>query len=750
MQKLHSIKIWFKNIPANLRSFHTRVVEKSKNENKSVFSVGLKETAISLRKPAKYFVIFCIAGLIIVPIATYLYFVRDLSSKEKILSRKNEGVILLDRNSEPFFAFYDARTKKTIPYSDISEDLRNAIVSVEDRNFYTHRGVSPTSVIRAVLTNLQEQEISIGGSTITQQLVKNALLSPDRNFLRKYQELILALDIERRYSKEDILEMYINTAYFGENAFGAETAANAYFGKSAQDLTLAESALLAGILPAPSAYSPISGSRERAFARQEVVLDEMRKQGYISDEEYNTALNEKISFNPQAEDLNVVAPHFAIMVKDQLIEKYGEQKVAQSGFIVTTTLDLEYQKYAEEVVAAQVARLRGNDATNGAAVILDPKTGEIIALVGSHDWFDEENGKINMTLRPRQPGSSFKPIIYAAALDEKVITPATVLEDEAVTFGSYKPRNYDNRFRGDVLARFALANSLNIPAIHVLDRLGLEKAIDFAENMGITTLNKETDYGLPFVLGSAEVPLAEMTSAYAVFASGGELAERTTILKIEDKNKREVFRFEPSLTRVLGRGVSFQISSILSDNAARAETFGGSLTISRPAAVKTGTTEDYKDALTLGYTPQVVVGVWVGNNDNTPMDSVAGSLGAAPIWRQLMEYYLRGKTIERFAKPINIDQQEVCRENGLKALSATSSAYMEYFLPGTVPRGNCTEENLTPSPSENPTPTPTNQPVDTPVPTTIQAQEPTSTPVIPEPTATPTLTPTLIPPSPTI
>lgn len=728
MQKLQKFKTWVKAVPINLKLFHKRVVEKSQRENKNVWTVGAKQAAISLRKPAKYFLIFCITSFILIPILTYLYFVRDLSSKEKIINRNNAGVILLDRSGEAFFTFYSARTKEPTNYDEIPQDLREAVIAVEDKNFYTHQGVSPTAVVRAVVTNIEEGELAIGGSTLTQQLVKNTLLSQDKNFLRKYQELILALELERRYSKEDILEMYLNTAYFGEDAFGIKSAANAYFGKKVEDLTLAESALLAGILQAPSALSPISGNTERAFERQKIVLSEMRKQGYITDEEYEEAINEEVAFNPQTEDINVVAPHFALMVKNQLIDEYGEQKVAQSGFIVTTTLDLDLQKYAEGVVLNQVTRLRANDATNGAAVVLDPKTGEIVALVGSHDWFDDENGKINMAIRPRQPGSSFKPIVYAAALNEKEITPATELKDEPVTFGSYKPRNYDNKFRGEVLARFALANSLNIPALHVLERIGVKEAINFAENLGITTLDDKKDYGLAFVLGSAEVPLTEMTSAYGVFASGGELAERTTILKIQDKNKKEVFVHEPSLTRVLGRGVSFQISSILSDNSARQETFGNSLTISRPAAVKTGTTEEYKDALTIGYTPQVVVGVWVGNNDNTPMDSVAGSLGAAPIWRQLMENYLRGKTVERFIKPTNVDQQEVCKENGLKALSATSSAYIEYFLPGTVPKGNCTEENITPSPESSPTPSPTNRPESTHTPTpTSQQQNPTPT-----------------------
>lgn len=684
-----------------LKNIHFEISQKAINEDKRMLTIVFYELwRVSKRPILSIFIAFMVL-LIVTPVATYLYFVRDISSKDKIINRKDSGIILLDRQGEPFFTFYDGRTKETITYDAIPDSMKQAVIAVEDKNFYTHPGVSISSVVRAALTNLQSQEILIGGSTITQQLVKNTLLSPDRNFLRKYQELILALELDRKYSKNDILDMYLNTVYFGEDAFGVESASRAYFGKSATDLTIAESALLAAVLPAPSALSPISGNNQRAFERQAVVLSEMEKQGYITNEEKNQALSEEIRFNPQRDELNIIAPHFALMVKEQLIEMYGEQKVARSGFTVTTTLDRDLQEYSENTVAAQVQRLTPNNTSNGAAVVLEPTTGEIMTLVGSHDWFSEENGKINMALAPRQPGSSFKPLVYAAALNDKVITPATELEDQEITFeGDYTPRNYDNRFRGDVLVRYALANSLNIPAVHVIEKIGVIRALEFAEQMGITTLSDPSNYGLSLVLGSAEIPLIEMTSAFGAFATEGELAKRTTILTILDKNGKEVYRHAPERKRVLGRGVSFQISSILSDASARATTFGNALTISRPAAVKTGTTEEYRDALTIGYTPQIVVGVWVGNNDTTPMDAVAGSLGAAPIWRQIIEQSLKDKPIVRFVKPSNIDQESVCRENGLRAVGATSSAYTEYFLPGTVPRGVCRTVEPTPSPQE--------------------------------------------------
>ncbi|HRN96716.1 MAG TPA: transglycosylase domain-containing protein, partial [Candidatus Levybacteria bacterium] len=589
---------------------------------------------------------------------------------------------------------------------------------------------------------IRNESLSQGGSTISQQLVKNTLLTQDKNFLRKYQELFLAIEIDRRYSKEDILEMYLNTSYFGEGAFGIQDAARTYFSKDAKDLTLAESALMAAILPAPSALSPITGNQERAFMRQKLVLQLMQDQGYITEEERLAAEKEEITFNPSTEALNVAAPHFALMVKDELIKEYGEQKVAGSGFVVKTTLDLEGQEYAQEVVENQVTRLARNKVTNGAAVVMDPKTGEILALVGSHDWADETNGKINMAVRARQPGSSFKPIIYAKALEDKLITPATVIEDKEISFpGGYKPKNYDNKFRGDVLVRYALANSLNIPAVLVMEKVGISDGVDYAQSLGITTLTQKNRYGLSLVLGAAEVPLTQMTSAYAVFANEGEKVQPTTILSIKDKKGKVVFEHKIESKRVMPRTIAFQISSILSDNKSRSDTFGGSLTLSRPAAVKTGTTENYRDALTIGYTPQIVVGAWVGNNDNTEMDNIAGSLGAAPIWRQLMDYFHRGKPVVQFRQPDGIVRMSVCAENGLRSEVATSSAYPEFFLPGTTPKESCNEP--TPTPNEEPTPEEENnepEPTNTPVPTT-PPQQPTSTPI---PTSTPT-TPTPTP-----
>jgi len=715
-------------------------VEK-KEKHRGIFGSVIYELWKTGKQPLLIAILSGIALLIIIPILTYLYFVRDFTSKENVISRKNAGVLLTDRNDKPFFTFYEAASTKSIPFSEIPEVTKQAAIATEDRDFYNHTGFSIRGIGRAVVANLRSEELTQGGSTITQQLVKNTLLSQEKSFLRKYQELFLAIELERRFSKNDILEMYLNTAYFGEGAFGVEDASHAYFSKNASQLTLGESALLIGILPAPSALSPLSGDKEAALRHQKSVLQKMVDQGYITPELKTQAESQVITFNPQKSDLNVEAPHFALMVKNELIKKYGEQRISHAGFRVKTTIDLPLQEYAERMVKNQVTRLAFNQVTNGATVVLDPKTGEILALVGSHNWYDEVNGKINLATTPRQPGSSFKPIVYAKALEEREITPATVLEDKPITYpGGYKPKNYDGRFRQKVLARFALAGSLNIPTLHVMERVGVPGALDMAERLGITSLKSPSDYGLSLALGAGEVPLLELTGAFAVFANNGQRIEPTTIISIADKRDSIIYTHAPTPTRVLSEDVAFQISSILSDNAARSEVFGNALTISRQAAVKTGTTEDYRDALTVGYTPQVVIGVWIGNNDRKPMDNVAGSLGAAPIWRLLMEQYLRGKPIQRFTPPPGIIRENVCKENGLRAETATSSAYAEFFIRGTLPKGSCTNGGSFPGATDEPEQKPTERPQQNDEDEEPNNQEPTTTP-LPTQEVTPSPTP---------
>ena len=698
------------------------------------------------RKPLLYGLLGGTVTMLLIPVFTYAYFVRDLSSKENIINKKNAGVVLLDRNEKPFFTLFDAKAKNPVEISDLPKITTEAFIAVEDKDFYTHPGFSIRGFGRAIRENLYSESFAQGGSTISQQLIKNAILSPDKRLLRKYQEIVLAVELERRYSKNDILEMYLNTIYFGEGAFGIQDAAQRYFSKDAKNLTLAESAMLAGIIQAPSAYSPISGNKNAAIKRKNLVLELMAEQGYITNAQKTQAQKQKITLQPSRNGVNQEAIHFALMVQDMLIKEYGEQTIAQSGFQVKTTLDLDLQTKAQQAVETQVQRLASSNVTNGAAVVIDPVTGEVLALVGSHDWNDEKNGKVNMALQPRQPGSSFKPIVYAKGLEERVITTSMQIDDKPVKFGDYEPKNYDNKFRGKVLIRYALANSLNIPAIHVLEMVGINNALDFARSLGITTLSNDKNYGLSLVLGSAEVPLIEMTNAFATFADEGVWHQYSTVLEIRDKNGSVIFQHAPESRQVVSEAVAYLLSSILSDNKARSDTFGGSLTISRPAAVKTGTTNDYKDALTIGYTPQVTVGVWIGNNDNAPMSSIAGSLGAAPIWRQIMEAYLQGKPVENFRKPLGVEEEKVCFEDGMKVEYATASAYTEYFLRGTKPTKICGLPSPTPSGSPTPTPGEEKKPTDTPTPT--PTSEPTVT-VVPTATTIPTATPLPSPFSPT-
>lgn len=648
--------------------------------------------------------------ILIVPLITYVYFANSLESPEKIMNRNDSGILLLDRNDKPFFSFYSAKQKEIISLSQVPKYTLQAIIASEDKDFYSHPGFSPKAIVRAFIFDIFHKNVFYGGSTITQQLVKNTLLTSQKSFMRKYQEIILANEIERRYSKNQILQMYINSAYFGDGSFGIQEASQRDFGKNASELTIGESALLSGILSAPSKYSPISGDRSGALKRQKIVLSEMVDQKYITPSIEKKALEQHLAFTKVSDIINAVAPHFALMVRDQLIQKYGEELIVRSGFKVKTTLDVNWQKIAQDEVAKQVELLKNDKVSNGTAVVEDPRNGEIRVLVGSADWNNPENGKYNVAIAKRQPGSSFKPIVYVSALEKHFITPATILKDMPITYdlhpGTYSPRDFDDKFRGPVTVRRALANSLNVPAVAVLNMLGIPSAIEMGKRLGISTLQDPSNYGLSLVLGAAEVKLLELTNVYATFANQGIKNNPTIITQIIDKNATTIFDYKPEQKRVLDPVYPFLISSILSDNKTRAEEFGNLLTINRTAAVKTGTTSDFKDSWTLGYTPSLTIGVWVGNNDNSPMDNIAGSLGAAPIWRHLMETFLADSPPEHFDVPSGIITENICASNGLLAKGATSSAISEFFVKGTQPTTYCYfpsesfSANL-PTPSQN-------------------------------------------------
>lgn len=575
---------------------------------------------------------------IFIPIFTYIYFAKDLKDKNSIMNKNDTGVILLDRQNRPFFTFYQAKYKKFIPLSQIPKTMQLAVIASEDKDFYNHSGFSLRAIIRAMTMNLTTKDQLYGGSTITQQLVKNALLNPNKNITRKLQEVVLAQEIERKYAKFEILEMYLNSVYFGEGTFGVENAAKYYFNKNTTALNLNEEAFLAAILPSPSSLSPFRGNVEHVKNLKNIVLKKMNEQKYITDDQMGKAINKPLIFHQGHKDINVIAPHFALMVRDELVKKYGEEFISRSGFRVKTTLNLTWQETAEKAVADQIINLHGNNVSNGAAVVIDPRTGEIEALVGSVNWYDDKFGKMNLATAPRSMGSSFKPIVYSSAFEQGLITPETILHDEPTTFeGGYKPNNYDRKFRGNVTVRRALANSLNVPSVEVMQIVGLHNALGMAKRLGITSLKNPSNYGLSLVLGAGEVGLLEMTGAYAVLANQGVKHAPTTILEIYNKQEKKIYTYVPIPKKILTPEVASIITSILSDNKARAEVFRDLLTTSQSAAVKTGTAEDWRDSITIGYTPNLAIGVWIGNNDNTPMDGIAGSLGAAPIWKTLIQ-----------------------------------------------------------------------------------------------------------------
>ncbi len=628
--------------------------------------------------------------LLVMPLVTYLWFARDVSDPERLMNRGNTGVRMLDSEGLEFFTSDQKGDLKRLKLEEISDDVEKALIASEDKDFYKHSGVSLNGLVRAIYTNIFARENSSGGSTITQQLVKNTLLSQEQTIARKYQELVMALAVERTYEKSDIIDMYLNSVYYGEGAFGIDEAAQTYFAKSAAELNLAESSMLVGIMPAPSVYSPISGDATKAKQRQKYVLTRMVEDGVITAEQKRSAYDETLVYAPPEVEERTVAPHFVEMVIGELYEKYGEERVKRSGYVVKTTLNLEWQKTAEEIVANQTDTNALNGGRNASLVAIDPKTGAIRALVGSADYYNADFGKVNMATTARQPGSSFKPIYFAEAIDKKIVTASTILRDEATDFQGYKPNNYDFRFRGDITLRDALAQSLNIPAVKVMEKLGISQSIAHAREMGLNTISKDVDYGLSLALGSAEVAPADMTSAYGAFANSGRLAERTVIDSIQSKYKETIYKQRTKLTNVQSSNASFIISDILSDNTARAPSFGSSLNISgRKVAVKTGSTDNNHDAWTVGYTPSLVVGVWVGNNENVAMTS-GGSMMAGPIWRKAMVAFLGDSPSESFDQPSGVVNATACAMNRV--------GYEEFYIKGTEPDNDCSQSSETSSP----------------------------------------------------
>ncbi len=574
-------------------------------------------------------------------------------------------------------ALYDVHSnfkRTSIPFADMGTNIKNATVAIEDSEFYQHNGIQVKAIFRAIVINLLNGRLSQGGSTITQQIVKNTLLTQKKTLTRKIKEWVLALKIEQVMSKEDILAIYLNENPYGGNIYGVEEASKTFFNKEPADLDMAEAAYLAAIPKAPTYYSPYGKNKDKLEERKNIVLLREKELGFINDSDYSTARAEKITFVPQ-EPLGIKAPHFVFFVKQYLEEKYGKDMVESGGLKVTTTLDYNLQKFAEDLVLTKAKENEKNwNGSNAALVAEDPKTGQILTMVGSRNYFDKEiDGNFNVATAYRQPGSSFKPFSYVTAF-EKGYTPNTVLFDTFTEFNSscdpygnpraghstadcYHPQDYDNLFRGPMTIRNALAQSINIPAVQSLYLVGVKNAIKTARDMGIKSLTDPSRYGLTLVIGGGEVSLLDMTTAYSTFANEGIYRPYQAILKVEDADGNILEQYTPNEEQAVPKNPALLISDILSDNAARVPTFGANSPLvipGRQVAVKTGTTNDNKDAWTMGYTPSIAVGVWVGNNNNKPMKKGGAAL-AGPIWNGFMSEALKNLPDENFETPEPID-----------------------------------------------------------------------------------------------
>jgi penicillin-binding protein 1C len=617
------------------------------------------------------------------------------------------SIRLTDRNGRLLYEILpeEGGRHANIALDQIPLQLQHATIATEDANFYTNPGVDWRGILRAIWINLQGGRTLSGGSTLTQQVARNLLLSQQersqQTLIRKAREILLALKLTRHYSKAEILGLYLNQTYYGGLAYGVEAAAQTYFGKSVSELDLAESALIAGLPQAPAYYNPYT-DMERAKARQEIVLRRMEEEGYITVEQHRLAADEPLMLASTPYPME--APHFALMVRSQLDQLFTPQALSQYGSLtVRTSLNLDWQHIAEQAVRKQIEELKktpdglGHNLNSAALIALDPHSGEILALVGSPDYEDASiAGAINMVLSPRQPGSALKPLLYAAALDPSQPEPwtaATSILDVSTSFvthdgDAYTPSNYDLKEHGPVLVREALASSLNIPAVKTLEHVGIDPFIEFIKKLGISTLGNPDDYDLSLALGGGDVRLLDLTAAYAAFANGGYRLSPVSILDIQDSTGNPLYETQFTLKeRVLDERLAWLITDILSDDNARVIGFGRNsiLNLDRPAAVKTGTTSNFHDNWAVGFTPSLIVGVWAGNTNYEPMRDVSGVTGAAPIWHEVMRSFLSGQPEQAFIRPKGLAQVEVCALSGFLPTNACQYRHAEWFIEGTQP-----------------------------------------------------------------
>ncbi len=651
-----------------------------------------------------------------------------LTTRDQAVSTK-----IYDRNGTLLYKVYKNENRTLVHLNDIPQTVREATIAIEDEDFYSHPGFSVRGITRAFFKNLTHGELT-GGSTITQQLVKTTLLSPEKTVLRKVKEIILAIQVEMAFSKDQILEMYLNEVSYGGSSYGIEESAQTYFGKHAKDLDLAESALLAGLTQRPTAYSPFGTNPQLALSRQKEVLQKMADLGYITQEQKQQAETETLVFAKQRSDIR--APHFVMYIKQLLAEKYGDDMVEEGGLEVTTSLDLATQDMAQQYVYNEVEKIKRLNINNGAALVTNPATGDILAMVGSHDYFDQaHDGNVNVTISERQPGSSIKPVNYSYAIESGLYNSSSMISDSPITYsipGSapYTPRNYDNRYHGNVPLRVALGSSLNIPAVKVLASYGVTKMVEQGRKLGITTWNDPSRFGLSLTLGAGEVKMTDMAVVYGTFANYGRRVDLRPILKVVDyrgkvlqdttcapidtvqKPKEEtlvtkvvqIFSTKkayaeeaptpPCGRQVLSQQAAFIITNILSDNWARTPTFGphSQLVIDKhpEISVKTGTTQNLRDNWTIGYNQKFVVLTWVGNNNNQPMSYVAsGVTGASPIWHKIMADLVVNIPSLAWEEPGGIVKTSVCLGSAMR---------QDYFIQGHEPKTQC----IIKKPEENP------------------------------------------------
>ncbi len=703
---LDASRTYLPSIVIDTAAFATRIARQLSNRRARAFYLMLAASAA-----------FAMVVVIAVTAATTLKsYANDISSPSALMAKKKIGTTILDRNGQVLFQGYGAGSTTILGLNDISNNLKTATLVAEDPSFYDHPGFSVQGTVRAAVTDITHQGKVEGGSTLTQQLIKNSLLTSDKNFQRKYQEILLAIELERHYSKDEILQMYLNETYYGEGSSGVAAASQTYFHKTANQLTLGEAALLAGLPLGPSRLDP-NYDLAAATGRRDYVLGRMAELGKITSQEAATAKAQPLalasntaaipgSLTIYPKTITIRAPHFVFYVLDQLRAKYGDDLIQSGGITVKTTLDITKQDLAQQTVTTQINKLSDHHVTNGGLVSINPGNGDILAMVGSTDYNAPDFGNVNVMLSDLQPGSSFKPIAYATAFKKGWTGATTVVDSPFYAPGGdgtvFAPQNYDLKFHGTVTLRTALDNSLNIPAVKVLQFAGIPETLQTAHDLGITTLNDPSRYGLSLVLGGGEVRPIDMATVYGTIANGGVKIEPRSILQVADRYGKDITKPNESKPQaVLDPRIAYMITNIISDDKSRQPEFpaNGPLTLAgRPVAAKTGTTNDFRDNWTVGYTPQLVTAVWVGNNDHTPMNNVDGITGAAPIWHDYMEGALAGEPVMNFIPPAGVTAVSVCKSDGGLA-NPWDSAYTEIFMSDAVPTKHCAGGAPKPSPT---------------------------------------------------